>query len=60
MRKVTLQGDALRLLYTFLDYAEAYPDQIADALNYDPDCLRIRARQLAQQVEDGEKVWDEE
>lgn len=60
MRKVTLQGDALRLLYTFLDYAEAHPDQIADALNYDPDCLRIRARQLAQQVEDGEKVWDEE
>ena len=60
MRKVTLQGDALKLLYTFLDYAEAYPEQVADVLNYDPDCFRIRARQLSQQVQDGEKVWDEE
>ena len=60
MRKVTLKGDALKLLYTFLDYAEASPDLVADALNYDPDCLRIRARQLAQQVQDGEKIWEDD
>lgn len=60
MRKVILQGDALKLLYTFLDYVEASPDQMAAAMNYDPDCLLIRARQLAHQVQDGEKIWDDE
>ena len=59
-RKVILHGDALKLLYTFLDYAAADPDALADAMNYDPVEFRIRSTQLGQQLQEGVKVdWDD-
>lgn len=59
-KKVILHGNALKLLYTFLDYADAHPDQLADALDYDPIAFRLRVKQLEQQVQDGAKIeWDD-
>lgn len=59
-KKVILHGDALKLLYTVLDYADANPDALADVLGYDPIAFRLRAKQLEQQVQDGVSVeWDE-
>ena len=59
-KKVVLHGDALTLLHTFLDYADANPDQLADALNYDPIAFRLRAKQLEAQLQDGVSVeWEE-
>lgn len=59
-KKVILHGDALKLLYTFLDYTEAYPDQMASVLSYDKQALMIRRNQLQEQVSDGVGIeWDD-
>ena len=59
-KKVILHGDALKLLYTFLDCTEAYPEQMAEVLNYDQQALMIRRQQLQEQVRDGRRIeWDD-
>lgn len=59
-KKVILYGDALKLLYTFLDYTEAYPERIAAALNYDHQGLQVRRALLQQQIDNGKDIpWDD-
>ena len=54
-KKVVLHGDALKLLYTFLDYAEGYASRsyLAQAMNYDLDAFQQRSAMLRQQIEAG-------
>lgn len=60
-KKVILHGDALKLLYTFLDYAEGHASRnhLAQAMNYDLQAFQQRAAMLRQQLNDGCCVeWD--
>ena len=52
MRKVfDLSGDGLKLLETFLDYAtQADNKELADAMFYDTDTLRERAKIIQESV----------
>ena len=52
MRKVfDLSGDGLKLLETFLDYAtRAENKELADAMFYDTDTLRERAKTIQESV----------
>lgn len=59
-KKVILRGDALDLLYTFLDYTEAYPERVAAVLNYDQRALLRRRAELKEQISNGKDVeWDD-
>ena len=61
-KKVVLHGDALKLLYTFLDYAEGHASRsyLAQAMNYDLDAFQLRAAMLRQQIEAGCDIdWDD-
>lgn len=59
-KKVILYGDALKLLYTFLDYSEAYPERIAAALYYDQTGFNLRVKALRRQLENGVQLDPEE
>lgn len=52
MRKVfDLSGDGLKLLETFLDYAtRADNKELADAMFYDTDTLRERAKMIEESI----------
>lgn len=52
MRKVfDLSGDGLKLLETFLDYAtRADNRELADAMFYDTDTLRERAKMIEESI----------
>ena len=61
-KKVVLHGDALNLLYTFLDYAEGHASRsyLAQAMNYDLQAFQQRAAMLRQQINDGCSVeWED-
>lgn len=51
-----ITGDARKLLETFIEYATRENNQdIADALYYDEQALRIRAELLKEQLEQQEE-----
>ena len=59
-KKVVLHGDALKLLYTFLERAEAEPTTLADVLYYDYSAFEARTKQLRQQIDSGKSIeWDD-
>lgn len=59
-KKVVLRGDALKLLYTFVDYAKAYPEDVADVLQYNLDGFKERTAQLDRQLSEGKEIdWDD-
>lgn len=59
-KKVILRGDALKLLYTFIDYAKAYPEDVAGVLDYNLYGFKERIAQLDRQLSEGKHIdWDD-
>ena len=60
MKKIIkIQGEALKILYDFLKYAELNPEKLANAMNYDLTGFKIRTKQLYEAYKNAEVVDDD-
>ena len=59
-KKVILSGDALKLLYTFIQYGKLFPVSMSEALDYDPYAFQHRIMLLDQQMSAGKRIeWED-
>jgi len=59
MKRVELRGDALKLLYQFIDYGKANPGEFSELMYYYPEDFVKRLRLLEKAVDDGEKIEED-